>query len=119
MKQLIAATLNEEATEIWNSWPKKSAELGHPGRSAQLSQLLVNHGTMQARITALKIREMNLLATLAEARQQHIHFLRLNSGVEATRREKLRLLIDDIQDKTHGTIHFNYGLSDEYLNQTS
>ena len=115
MKQLIAATLTEEASEVWNSWPKKSKEFGYPGRSAELSSLLVKAGSMPAHIAALKTREMNLLACLAESRQELIEFLRLQPGGKGTRTQKLRLLIDDIQDKTDGTIHFNYGLSDEYL----
>jgi hypothetical protein len=70
---------------------------------------------MPAHIEALKLREMNLLASLAITRESLVQFLRLTPGVEATRRAKLRLQIDDIQDKTHGTIHFNYGISDDYL----
>lgn len=119
MKQLIAATLNEAASEVWNSWPKKSKLEGHPGRSAELSALLVKHDGQARHIEALKLREMNLLASLAISRESLVQFLRLTPGVEATRKEKLRLQIDDIQDKTHGTIHFNYGISDEFLREES
>jgi hypothetical protein len=119
MKQLIAATLSEEASEVWNSWPKKSKEFGHPGRSAELSSLLVKSGSMPAHIEALKLREMNLLASLAITRESLVNFLRLTPHTLPTRREKLRLQIDDIQDKTWGTIHFNYGISDQYLDELS
>ena len=117
MKQLIAATLSEEATEVWNSWPKKSKEFGYRGRSAELSDLLVKSGTMPAHIEALKLREMNLLASLAITRESLVTFLRLTPHSLATRREKLRLQIDDIQDKTHGTIHYNFGISDSFLDE--
>lgn len=115
MKQLIAATLTEEASEVWNSWPKKSASDGHPGRSAELSSLLVKHDGLTKHIEALKLREMNLLAGLGECRQTLVYFLRLTPHTEGLNLQKLRVLIKDIQDKTEGTIHFNYGLSDEFL----
>jgi hypothetical protein len=117
MKQLIAATIDHEASEVWNSWPKKSAEFGYPGRSAKLSDLLVKSGSMPAHIEALKLRESLLLSSLAATRDSLVIFLRLTPPIEATRRQKLRLQIDDIQDKTHGTIYFNYGLSDDYLEE--
>ena len=115
MKQLIAATISSEAAEVWNSWPKKSAEFEYPGRSACLSKLLVESGSMPGHIEALKLREGSLLGSLAITRESLVTFLRLTPPIEATRREKLRLQIDDIQDNTHGTIYYNFGLSDSYL----
>jgi len=121
MKQLIAATISSEASEVWNSWPKKSASDGFRGRSAELSDLLVKSGSMPRHIEALKLREANLLGSLGRARDSLVTFLRLTPHLNTTRREKLRLQIDDIQEQTMGTIHFNYGISDEYLedHQTS
>lgn len=115
MKQLIAATISEEASDVWNSWPKKSAEFGYPGRSAKLSELLVKSGSMPGHIAALKLRETTLLSSLAITRESLVTFLRLTPLLEATRRQKLRLQIDDIQENTHGTIYFNYGLSEKFL----
>jgi len=117
MKQLIAATIDHEASLVWNSWPKKSAEFGYPGRSAKLSDLLIKSGSMPAHIEALKLRESLLLSSLAASRDSLVIFLRLTPPIDATRRQKLRLQIDDIQDKTHGTIYYNYGISSEYLDQ--
>lgn len=115
MKQLIAATLTEEATEVWNNWPKKNKLSGEIGRSARLSKLLEESGSMPAHIEALKLREGNLLATLAECRQEMIQFIRFYPLLEGSKVQKLGLIIDDIQDKTHGTIFFNYGISKDYL----
>jgi len=87
MKQLISATLSQEAAKIYNNWEKQK-------KSAILSDLIVKENTNREHIIALQRRNMLVLAKLAEL------------NVKTKLKEGLTPLVEEVNEMLFGTIYW-------------
>ena len=74
MKHLISATLSMEAGQVWESWPVHSET--EIGRSATLSMLLVDSGSLVLRQKANSAMIGHLRGNIATHRRRLIDFMR-------------------------------------------
>jgi len=98
----ICATLSPEAQTVWETWPRGS-------RSEMLSNLLIQSGDILVRVEALKIRIGHLLGILSQARDYFGVLLAFYPHLDAPRKDRMKSIIDIIQDETEGTIYHDYG----------
>ena len=84
MKQLISATLSEEAAEIYNNWEKQK-------KSARLSELIVKENSNLEHIKALQVAKSyyqrlisNAMIALHLKDPQHPLCKQLNESLEGT-----------------------------------
>lgn len=76
MKQLISATLTQEAGQVWESWPVYSEV--DIGRSATLSMLMVDSGQLVLRQKANVLMIGHLRGNIATHRRRILAFLAEN-----------------------------------------
>ena len=89
MKQLISATLSEEAAAIYNSWEKQK-------KSQILSELIVNENASRLQIQALQTMRGNA------------HILLSQAMIQIKLKEGLTPLVERMNDMLIGTIHYQY-----------
>tara|TARA_R100001086_G_C11831435_1_gene256702 strand:+ start:331 stop:612 length:282 start_codon:yes stop_codon:yes gene_type:complete len=89
MKQLISATLSEEAATIYNNWEKQK-------KSMILSELIVKENQNRDHIIALQTAKGNLQRLISNA-MIHIY---LNDPKHP--------LVRELNDVLHGTIYYQY-----------
>jgi len=93
MKQLISATLSEEAASIYNSWQKQK-------KSARLSEMIVRKNKRMALIEALELRRTFLYDLLGQAL------------IVIWMKDRNNPLVKKINSALEGTIHHQYGWDD-------
>jgi len=93
MKQLISATLSEEAASIYNSWQKQK-------KSARLSEMIVRENKRMALIEALELRRTFLYDLLGQAL------------IVIWMKDRSNPLVKKINSALEGTIHHQYGWED-------
>ncbi len=89
MKQLISATLSEEAAKVYNNWEKQK-------KSAILSDLIVKEHSNREHIIALQRRIVLLQAKLSKL------------NVKIKLKEGLTPLVEEINELLEGTIYYQY-----------
>jgi len=89
MKQLISATLSEEAAQIYNSWEKQK-------KSARISEMIIKEDINMKHIEALKKR-VSSLETLVSRAMIKIHL-----------KEGKSPLLEDMNESLSGTIYYQY-----------
>ena len=94
MKQLISATLSEEAAAIYNGWQRQQ-------KSRILSDLIVNGGSLKETINELQQGRSDNLALLSKIKVN----LQLKDGITP--------LVEEINDALKGTLYWE-PFTDEY-----
>lgn len=89
MKQLISATLSEEAAEIYNNWEKQK-------KSARLSEMIVKEDSNMQHIKALQLVRTQLQMKLSSAMIR----LKLKEGKTP--------LVEELNNCLEGTIYYQY-----------
>ena len=89
MKQLISATLSEEAAKVYNSWEKQK-------KSARLSEMIVKEDGNLNHISALQTKVGSLQQILGAA-LVHIHL-----------KDPSHPLCESINEALFGTIYYQY-----------
>jgi hypothetical protein len=89
LKQLISATLSEEAAEIYNNWEKQK-------KSARLSEMIVKEDSNMQHIKALQLVRTQLQMKLSSAMIR----LKLKEGKTP--------LVEELNNCLEGTIYYQY-----------
>ena len=89
MKQLISATLSEEAAIIYNNWEKQK-------KSARLSELIVKEDSNHNHIQALQKQKSN--------HQRHIS----NAMIALHLKDPQHPLCKQLNEALEGTIYYQY-----------
>tara|TARA_R110002074_G_scaffold175683_1_gene339131 strand:+ start:375 stop:653 length:279 start_codon:yes stop_codon:yes gene_type:complete len=89
MKQLISATLSEEAATIYNSWEKQK-------KSARLSEMIIKEDSNMNHIEALQKARASLQSLLSSAM------------LYIWQKDKKHPLVKKINNSLLGTIHYQY-----------
>ena len=89
MKQLISATLSEEAAKIYNDWEKQK-------KSQIISEMIVNEDVNMKLIEALRIRRDVQTALIAKA------------NVALWLKDPKDPLCKELNESLIGTIHYQY-----------
>jgi hypothetical protein len=89
MKQLISATLSEEAAEIYNNWEKQK-------KSARLSELIVKENSNHEHIKAL------------QTRSSYYQRLMSNAMIALHLKDPSHPLCKQLNEALEGTIYYQY-----------
>lgn len=89
MKQLISATLSEEAAAIYNNWERQK-------KSSILSELIVKEHSSRLQIQAL------------QKMRNRAHTLISQAMIQIKLREGLTPLVERMNEMLIGTIHYQY-----------
>ena len=89
MKQLISATLSEEAAAIYNSWERQK-------KSSILSELIVKEHSSRLQIQALQTMRGRAHTLISQAMIQ----IKLKEGITP--------LVERMNEMLIGTIHYQY-----------
>jgi len=105
MKHLISATLSSEAGQVWESWPKKNKEANTIGRSATLSLLMVDQGTLVLQRNADLAMIGSLRGNIATHRRKLIDFLNHGPPIDGVNQRMFARIIWDMNEDLEGSIH--------------
>ena len=103
MKQLISATLTQEAGQVWESWPVYSEV--DIGRSATLSMLMVDSGQLVLRQKANVLMIGHLRGNIATHRRRLTDFLRSTPPIDEAYMRMFVRIISDMNEDLAGSIH--------------
>jgi len=103
MKVLISATLTIEAAHVWESWPVKSEV--DPGRSATLSMLMTDSGTLVLRQKANLLMIGSLRGNIATHRRRLTDFLASSPPIDEAYRRMFVRIISEMNEDLDGSIH--------------
>ena len=95
MKQLISATLSEEAAKIYNEWEKQK-------KSAILSEMIVRKDSIYKHNEALIKQKSNLQRLMS------------NAMVQIYLNDPKHPLVKELNECLEGTIYYQYWNPDEY-----
>jgi len=105
MKQLISATLSMEAGQVWESWPKKNKEANTIGRSATLSMLMVDQGTMVLQRNADLAMIGSLRGNIATHRRRILDFIFSEPPIDKAYLKMFATIIWEMNEDLDGSIH--------------
>jgi len=103
MKQLISATLTQEAGQVWESWPVYSEV--DIGRSATLSMLMVDSGQLVLRQKANVLMIGHLRGNIATHRRRILSFLAENPPIHRSLVTMFTTMIWEMNEDLDGSIH--------------
>jgi hypothetical protein len=103
MKHLISATLSLEAGQVWESWPVHSET--EVGRSATLSMLLVDSGSLVLRQKANSAMIGSLRGNIATHRRRILSFLAENPPIDGALVTMFANMIWEMNEDLDGSIH--------------
>ena len=103
MKHLISATLSMEAGQVWESWPVHSET--EIGRSATLSMLLVDSGSLVLRQKANSAMIGHLRGNIATHRRRLIDFMRSIPPIDEAYTRMMFAIINEMNEDLAGSIH--------------
>ena len=105
MKHLISATLSLEAGQVWESWPKKNKEANTIGRSATLSMLMVDQGTMILQRNADLAMIGSLRGNIATHRRRILDFMASHPPIDGAYVTMFADIIWEMNEDLDGSIH--------------
>ena len=103
MKQLISATLTQEAGQVWESWPVYSEV--DIGRSATLSMLMVDSGQLVLRQKANVLMIGHLRGNIATHRRRILDFIASHPPIDGALVTMFANMIWEMNEDLDGSIH--------------